>query len=94
MTAALYALKRKKAFENELDRLGGTRMTLETQVGGGLAGHAGWGRGCGQMQEGNPGRKEVVTTVSLRSAMGLWIRISGGAMLWSAPYGVTNSDPH
>ncbi|GMK55368.1 hypothetical protein CspeluHIS016_0204240 [Cutaneotrichosporon spelunceum] len=31
-SAALYALKRKKAFENELDRLGGTRMTLETQV--------------------------------------------------------------
>lgn len=27
------ALRQKKAFESELDRLAGTRMTLETQVG-------------------------------------------------------------
>jgi len=30
--AALAALRRKKQFETELDRLGGTRLTLETQV--------------------------------------------------------------
>lgn len=30
--AAQAALRQKKAFENELDRLQGTRMTLETQV--------------------------------------------------------------
>ncbi|CAK9781220.1 Snf7-domain-containing protein [Cutaneotrichosporon oleaginosum] len=29
---AMNALRQKKAFENELDRLAGTRMTLETQV--------------------------------------------------------------
>ena len=31
-TAAQAALRQKKAYENELDRIAGTRMTLETQV--------------------------------------------------------------
>jgi len=30
--AAKAALRQKKAYENELDRIAGTRMTLETQV--------------------------------------------------------------
>ena len=30
--AAQAALRQKKVYENELDRLAGTRMTLETQV--------------------------------------------------------------
>lgn len=32
LTAAQAALRQKKVYENELDRLAGTRMTLETQV--------------------------------------------------------------
>lgn len=32
LTVAQAALRQKKAYENELDRIAGTRMTLETQV--------------------------------------------------------------
>lgn len=34
MEAAMAALRQKKAYENEMDRLAGTRLTLETQVRG------------------------------------------------------------
>ncbi len=33
---ATAALRQKKAHENELDRIAGTRLTLETQVSGSL----------------------------------------------------------
>lgn len=32
LSVAQAALRQKKAYENELDRIAGTRMTLETQV--------------------------------------------------------------
>ncbi len=32
-TVAIAALRQKKAFESELERISGTRLTLETQVG-------------------------------------------------------------